>query len=258
MYRSVRRRLLRALQPYQPNRSFWQATAIVLLPATYTAAEPRWSPGPEFVELDTASKWGRRTPDGRLHAVVRSTDRHTSQPVLISGALSAADLLGFGGITDKPHRLRWMAEPGTLAELRLTDAHPAMLYERWTASLAEAAEHRLALSGIPEECCAGAELTRRPDGRYQLVLALSAWSSYFAGDVDDISRALTSITRSYGPGTRLKLYRPDVDTAVTDPLYAEAWRSLDPTPSEITGVGTFVDRLTDLVQRASAAGHATP
>src|SRR3954468_5145461 len=77
MYRSVRRRLLRTLQPYAPGHSFGQATAVLLLPATYTAAEPRWSPGPGFVELATASKWGRRTPDGRLLAVVRSTDRDT-------------------------------------------------------------------------------------------------------------------------------------------------------------------------------------
>ncbi|WP_410570657.1 hypothetical protein [Amycolatopsis sp. cmx-4-61] len=40
MYRSVRRRLLRTLQPYAPGHTFWQATAVLLLPATYTAAEP--------------------------------------------------------------------------------------------------------------------------------------------------------------------------------------------------------------------------
>ncbi len=186
--------------------------------------------------------------------MVRSTDRDTSHQVLISGALSATDLLGFGGITDKPHRLRWMAEPGTVSEQRLTETHPAMLYDRWTSALTEAAEHRLALTGLPPECCDRLKLTRRPDGRYQLVLALSAESPYFAADVDDISRALTSIARSYGPGVRLRLYRSDVDSVVTDPLYADTWNRLYPSANELGG-GTFVDRLADLVQRASEAAR---
>ncbi|MFI5593479.1 hypothetical protein ACIA5G_51220 [Amycolatopsis sp. NPDC051758] len=228
---------------------------MLLLPATYTAAEPRWSPGPGFVELATASKWGRRTPDGRLLAVVRSTDRETSHRVLISGALSATDLLGFGGITDKPHRLRRMAEPGTVSEQRLTETHPAMLYDRWTSAQTEAAEHRLALSDLPPERCDRLKLTRRPDGRYQLVLMVSAESPNFAAaDVDDISRALTSIAKSYGAGMRLRLYRPDVDSAVTHPLYADTWNRLCPSADEL-GVGTFVDRLADLVQRASEAAR---
>jgi hypothetical protein len=226
MYRTVRRRLLRALQPYRPGHPLWQATAVVLLPDEYAAAEPSWSPGPGFLEISTASKWGPRCPDGQLQAVVRSTDRYSDHQVLLRGPLSFADLLGFGGITDKPHRLRWMAVPGTLSEQRLTDTHPAMLYQHWFDGLVASAEHRIALSGLIEECCDRIDLTRRPDGRYQLVLELAAWADFFAADLDDISRALTRIASSYGPGTRLTVVRPTVGAAVIDPLYDNAWRRL--------------------------------
>jgi hypothetical protein len=252
MYRAVRRQLLRSLQPYKPGSRWHDATAVLVMPPEYTAAEPRWSPGPGYVEISTASKWGYRAPDGRLHAVVRSTDRYTDHQVLIRGALSAADLLGFGGITDKPHRLRWMALPGTLSEERLTDTHPAMLYDRWYDALLASARHRLALTDLPDECCDRLDLTRRPDGRYQLVLRLTAWSEYFPADVDDISRALTRIATSYGPGARVNLYRRGDAENVVDPLYDEAWRHLR-VDADHASAGTFVDRLTDLVQRASAA-----
>ncbi|WP_394622391.1 hypothetical protein JNUCC0626_50510 (plasmid) [Lentzea sp. JNUCC 0626] len=251
MFRAVRRQLLHCLQPYQSGSRWYEATAVLVIPLEYSAAEPRWSPGPGFVEISTASKWGYRDPDGRLHAVVRSTDRHTDHQVLIRGALSAADLLGFGGITDKPHRLRWMALPGTLSEERLTDTHPAMLYDRWRDALFASAQHRLALTGLPDECCDRVDLTRRPDGRYQVVLRLTAESEYFAADVDDISRALTQIAASYGPGTRVNLYRRGDAENVIDPLYDQAWRQLRVESDQVPG--TFVDRLTDLVQRASAA-----
>jgi hypothetical protein len=251
MYRAVRRRLLRSLQPYTSGSRWHDATAVVVLPPEYTAAEPRWSPGPGYVEISTASTWGYGAPDGQLHAVVRSTGRYTDHQVLIHGALSAVDLLGFGGITDKPHRLRWMALPGTLSEERLTDTHPAMLYDRWYDALLSSARQRLALTGLPDVCCDRLDLIRRPDGRYQLVLRLNAWSEYFATDADDISRALTRIAASYGPGARVKFYRRRDANNVVDPLYDQAWRQLR-VANEMPTAG-FVDRLTDLVQRASAA-----
>lgn len=249
MYRSLRRRLLSRLQQSRWSRSTWQATAVVLIPQRCTAVEPRWSPGPGFVEISTASKWGWRSPDGQFYAVVRSTAKLTDHQVLIRGALSADDLLGFGGITDKPHRLRWMALPGTLSEQRLTDTHPAMLYDRWVDALSASAKFRLALTDLPFECCDQVDLTRRPDGRYQVVLRLTAWTKSFGADVNDISWALTRIADSYGTGTRVCVYHPRVSSQVTDPLYAEAQRRLQPTAQEEDDV-TFVDRLTDLVQRA--------
>jgi hypothetical protein len=74
----------------------------VLIPLGRTAAEPHWSPGPGWVECGTASKWDRRMLDGRLETIGRGTDRHSDNALLIRGDLPAAELLGFGGIRDRP------------------------------------------------------------------------------------------------------------------------------------------------------------
>jgi hypothetical protein len=199
---SIRKRLTAALRQAQPG-GWWETTAVITFPRTLTGAAPRWSPGPGYVEAMTATVWAAPA-DGQLtRAVVIGHHTAPDPPVMLTAAVSVIDVLGLGGLCDKPHRIRWLGQDTPVATPLNLD-HPAVTYRAWTRALADELDQMLRRLGrsrhlLPEQ----ARVSATPSGGFQA--AMHVWiepGPWRRHDIHSHAGILAAVVRHYGPGTR--------------------------------------------------------
>ncbi|MEJ3741792.1 hypothetical protein WEI85_00620 [Actinomycetes bacterium KLBMP 9797] len=224
MTRSIRRRLTAALR--RDHRSgYAQTTAVITLPHRVSSTVPRWSPGPGYIEALTATVWAQPLHAGRTEAVVVLPDLDDG-PVMITGAVAVEDVLGFGGLCDKPHRIRWQAEQTPVSTPLATD-HPAAVYQDCYRRLAEHLDELLHRLGRPRRLMPEQpRLSATPRGGVQVAVPIwiepGPWWRY---DIRAHAAVLAGVLRHYGRGTRLR-FLPSHAADVIDPLYQHARRLL--------------------------------
>lgn len=231
MMPSIRKRLGVALRQHRPG-GFWETTAVIALPRALADTAPIWSPGPGYVEAMTATVWAKPAGSQLTDAMVIGHDAESDTPVMMTAAVTVRDVLGLGGLCDKPHRIRWLGtHPPTVTAL--PPDHPALAYRDWTQRLGDDLDqllHRLGRSRhvLPDQ----ARLSATPGGGFQAALPVwieaGQWRRY---DIHSHAGVLAGVLRHYGPGTRVRFHGPTAEQAV-DPLYHRAWQLLsssDPT-----------------------------
>ena len=237
MKRTLYRHLHRRLRPYSGRWSSRVATAVLAVPDRQV---PRWSPGGEWVELQTGRYWALALAPGVQRVMVRTWGREQvgyadSQNVLLSGVLTD----GQGSVADKKHRLYTWAEPGTLTADLLTGDHPAEVYWRYFDEVADRFDR---LVGHSQDCVdypatdpAHPGYTRRtldlrpacelrPDGQswaLSIQMALSPHPEHYWWDLARATDVLAAISRAYGmPHSRLSSREHDHRT---EPLWHHGW-----------------------------------
>ena len=224
MTRSIRKRLAAALRWTQPG-SWWETIAVIAVPRRVRDTVPRWSPGPGYIEAMTATVWIRPVGDGHATAVVVLDDVGDT-PVMVTGTVPVEDVVGPGGLCDKPHRIRWLAvHPPTITPLAAD--HPAARYQAWCQHTAAHLDQLLHCLGrlrhlVPAQAVVSAT---RHDGiqvAVEIRVEPGPWRRY---DVHAHAALLAGVLRHYGRGTRLRFHPPTADDVI-DPLYHQAWRLL--------------------------------
>ncbi len=127
---SIRKRMTAALRQDQPG-GWWETTAVIKLPHRVSGTAPWWSPGLGYIEAMTATVWAHPADARHTTAVVVINDADDT-PVMLTGRVSADNVLGLGGLCDKPHRIRWLAEPSPTST-PLANDHPAAVYRTGAA-----------------------------------------------------------------------------------------------------------------------------
>lgn len=164
MKRTIMKRLAAAL--HQPAYSRWQvANCLLRLPPARAATAPLWSPGRGYLEVVTAQVWAATSDRITARATVVTYDPDTDGEVLAEAEVAVEDVLGLGGLCDKPHRIRSTAQPGSLRTTPLAGDHPVLRYRAWCDHVSEQIEdlldgywrrcelsgHSVRLSRIPGE-----------------------------------------------------------------------------------------------------------
>jgi hypothetical protein len=217
--RAVYRRLRAALQP---RTGRWLETVAVLrLPPTEA---PLWTPGPSYVEAMTATVWARRISGGDAHAVVR-TYGSDGTPVLSRGIVAAGDVWRLGGLTDKPHRIRWLGRNVTTEPVG--NDHPAVAYHDWVLAIADRLEE-LHWRLLRRRFLHGQQLRVKAaaGGRFHATVDIEIETgAYLRHDVTAHTAALSGLLRDLGHlgrGARLRFYPRHHPAA--DPLDAHAYQ----------------------------------
>lgn len=233
MKRAIRKSVLRAARAARRQRHGWAYPVTVTLdvPAAVTAGAPVWAPA-GCTEIATARRWARPDAPGLFHAVVTTYPADGGDgSVLASGLVTPGHLLGLGGLCDKPHRIRWQAVPGTLAEQPLDSAHPAAVYQAWVGQAEEAARavlfpglgHSTASHPVSDSVA----LEHCPGGSWRLVVHadLDREPGILHDDAALAADRIAALARHYGAGTRVRAYPWDTHQGpyeVTEPAYAAA------------------------------------
>jgi hypothetical protein len=231
MKRAIRDSILRAVRSARGQRHGWAypVTVTVDVPAAATAGAPVWVP-PGYTEIATARRWARPDAPGLFHAIV-TTFAPGGGTVLASGLVTPENLLGLGGLCDKPHRIRWQAMPGTLDEQVLDGSHPAAAYQAWV-DRAEQAARDVLFPGLGHSTASNplsdsVAFEHCPGGSWRVVIHadLDREPGILHDDVDLTADAIACLARHYGAGTRVRAYPWDTHQGpyeVTEPAYAAA------------------------------------
>jgi hypothetical protein len=249
--RSIRKRLTAALRRPYPG-GYWETTAVITLPRRVSSTAPRWSPGPGYIEAMTATVWAKPLGGGRTEAAVILDDTDGT-PVMVTGAVPAEQVLGFGGLCDKPHRIHWLAEAPPMTT-PLAAEHPAIRYQAWSRQLAEHIDELLYRLGRTRHLVAEQpHVSATPHGGIQVAVPIriepGPWWRY---DIHAHAALLAGVLRHYGRGTRLR-FHPSSAVEVIDPLYHQAWRRLPGKPA-----GLARDDVPPVQPRADEHGDDSP
>lgn len=226
MSRRLRRHLHAALRPYHSNRSILTTNAHIRLPNHAAAAISRWSPGPGYIEAATASVWVKPLNHDMANAVVICYDwtDDTDRSVVASAVLRADDVVGWGRLNDKPHRLRhfsvepptiWEPERAALALCYAEQAHAtAWLWDTFYSA------HFRRMRGLNEQMF----LTGTPDGGFKLTTGISVDRPHWDGMVpreqtEVFAHALGTLADTLGTGTRVTFSANRDHDLLWDPAY---------------------------------------
>jgi hypothetical protein len=231
MKRSLYRHLHRTLHPFGGLQGGMRVgTAVFTLPDT---AVPRWSPGPDWVEMATANYWARPATGGDL-VMVRTWGRdengYTDNEVLATGLVTQFHAM----MADTPHRIYSFSEPGTVHTEPIDDGHPAERYRRYheavatrfTGTVRQAQDdlgHPAAF--VTSLLFPAVELCR--DGRSwacSIRLSLSPKPDEYWSDLALAVDVLSRVARAYRV-PRVALYCEN-PFPVTDPLWHLGWAEL--------------------------------
>lgn len=187
MKRTLYQSLIRAIGQHGKDRQR-QVTAIWRCPP----CAPVWSPGADWVELDTASLWARRMDDGCTEVLVLTstldeTGRYRDDEALIYAVLDHQDGIGVSSVSDKHHKVYTWAKPGTARPYVVfaqpdVPMHPAEIYWRYV----EAVE-----AGFIEEAVNAAGARRYFDVFFYTRTARHPNGSFLLGFETDLSQHRT-------------------------------------------------------------------
>jgi hypothetical protein len=225
--RLVRRRLAAALRQTRPA-GWWETTAVLRLPSALSQAAPVWSPEPGYVEALTATVWAYPSGNRIAHAVVVVGAAEPGGRVIKSGPVGGVDVMRWGGLVDKPHRISWLAHTPPVT-WHLDDNHPALSYQDWLYRTADDLDRHYRRQLRARHLHANqVQLLATPGGGFQATVAIQIVTGpYRRYDITAHAAALSALLRRLGPGTRLR-FHPAAAEHLTDPLSHHAWRLLAP------------------------------
>lgn len=177
------------------------------------------------MEALTATVWARRINRREAHAVVRTCGRDGT-PVLLRGIVAAGDVVRLGGLTDKPHRIRWLGRDVTTEPIG--DDHPAVAYHAWVVAMGDRLE-QLYRRRLRRRSLHGQQVRVKAigGGRFQATAAIEIDTGvYLRHDLTAHATALSGLLhylRQLGHGARLR-FHPRQQQSAVDPLNAHASR----------------------------------
>jgi len=225
--RAVRRNLAAALRQTRPA-GWWKTTAVLRLPRALSQAAPVWSPQPGYVEALTATVWARPSGSRPAHAVVVVDAAEPGRRVIKSGLVTGVDVVRWGGLADKPHRISWLAHTPPVT-WHIDDNHPALSYQDWRYKTQDDLDgHYRRLLHARHLIADPVRLRATPSGAFQATIAIQIETGpYRRYDITAHAAALSGLLRRLGLGTRLR-FHPATATHITDPLHEHAWHLLAP------------------------------
>lgn len=227
MKRTIIKRLAAALHQPAYSQSL-RAYCRLLLPPAQAATAPLWSPGNCYVEVLTAQVWAIPANGETVHATAVTVTPDLDGRVLIAGDVVVNDVIGLGGLCDKPWRIRWKAQSGSLRTTPLASGHPALTYLAWCERVTDQIDCMLEefwwRRGLPGD---GVCLSRVPGGGFQATIGLlvDPHPSWRRWDIAEHAAALAMVARTLGRGARI-WFSNERNDAERDPLYYRARRQL--------------------------------
>ena len=170
MKRTLYRNLIRALGQRGEDKQR-QVTAIWRCPP----CAPVWSPGPGWIEMDTASMWARRVEGGTevlvLTSTLDETNRYRDDEALIYAVLPGD--IGVASVSDKHHKVYTWAQEGTARPyvvfgLPGEQMHPAEIYWRYVEAVETAFENAVRAAGARKyfDLFYYTSIARHPNGSF--------------------------------------------------------------------------------------------
>jgi hypothetical protein len=213
----LHKQLTHKLRPVRDSQR-WYATVTLTLPASISAAAPRWTPGPGYVQARAATVYVRPTETG-AHTVIVEQFTPGCSPAMLTGELSTAQLLGVDGVL----RRLLAATMLPLSRQELPDDHPAVVYQQWVGGIRDQVTAILPRPEYGHDTAARVGLLR--DGRFQIAAAIgvkidAGWSERVVG----AAAALTRAADQFG-GATVALF-PGITGHLSDPILHYAWRRL--------------------------------
>jgi hypothetical protein len=198
----------------------------LLLPPAQVATAPLWSPGNGYLDVLIAQVWAKPASGDTVHTTAVAVAPGVDGRILGAGEVAVSDVVGLGGLCDKPYRIGWMAQSGSLHTTPLTSDHPALAYLAWCARVTDQIDNQLdecwyRRGLLGDSIC----LSRLPGGGFQATVDLLVDPHPYRRhyDVAEHAAVLAMVARTLGHGTRIR-FDSDHDGAELDPLYYRARR----------------------------------